>query len=187
MTAYINLDVSQATIESEKSTVSPFYHTKAWMTKFDLAIKKIKVTKGHYVNKLDRIHQSCIASFKVTGHLVPDRKIFKGFYCIWAWQPSWSCDPDLMNKLLFDQTMEAPHIIWVQTAQQVRRRCCLTMLTTQTIDHCLSFKLPGAFSSGELITLIRKYLPLFLLKIIIKELTTTESKLVSIFGSLVSL
>ena len=24
---------------------------------------------------------------------------FKGFYHIWAWRPSWSCDPDAANKL----------------------------------------------------------------------------------------
>ena len=25
----------------------------------------------------------------------------KGFYHIWAWRPSWSCDPDAANKLSF--------------------------------------------------------------------------------------
>ena len=25
----------------------------------------------------------------------------KGFYHIWVWQPSWSCDPDTANKLSF--------------------------------------------------------------------------------------
>ena len=29
--------------------------------------------------------------FKVIGLLVPEKKIFKGFYHIWTWQPSWSC------------------------------------------------------------------------------------------------
>ena len=25
----------------------------------------------------------------------------KGFYYIWVWRPSWSCDPDAVNKILF--------------------------------------------------------------------------------------
>ena len=26
-----------------------------------------------------------------------EKKIFEVFYHIWAWQPSWSCDPDAAN------------------------------------------------------------------------------------------
>ena len=33
----------------------------------------------------------------------------KGFYYIWAWRPSWSCDPDAMNKLSYPLPKEAPH------------------------------------------------------------------------------
>ena len=33
----------------------------------------------------------------------------KGFYHIWAWRPSWSCDPDAANKLSFPLPKEAPH------------------------------------------------------------------------------
>ena len=29
------------------------------------------------------------------------RRFLKDFYYIWAWQPSWSCDPDAANKLSF--------------------------------------------------------------------------------------
>ena len=42
---------------------------------------------------------------------VPDKKIFKGFYHIWAWQPSWSCDPDAANKFSSPLPKEAPHKI----------------------------------------------------------------------------
>ena len=38
-------------------------------------------------------------SFKEIGPLVPEEKIFKGFYHIWAWRPSWSCDLDHLYKL----------------------------------------------------------------------------------------
>ena len=40
-------------------------------------------------------------------------KIFKGFYHIWAWRPSCSCDPDAANKLSFPLPKEAPHKIWL--------------------------------------------------------------------------
>ena len=37
----------------------------------------------------------------------------KGFYHIWAWWPSWSCDPDVANKISFPLPKEAPHKIWL--------------------------------------------------------------------------
>ena len=40
-------------------------------------------------------------------------KIFEAFYHIWAWRPSWSCDPDAANKLSFPLTIEVPHKIWL--------------------------------------------------------------------------
>ena len=36
-----------------------------------------------------------------------------GFYHIWAWQPSWSCDPDFVIKFLSPLSMDAPHKISV--------------------------------------------------------------------------
>ena len=35
------------------------------------------------------------------------------FYNIWAWRPSWSCDPDAANKISFPLPKEAPHKIWL--------------------------------------------------------------------------
>ena len=40
------------------------------------------------------------------GPLVPEKNILKGFYHLWAWEPSWSCDPDAANKHSFPQPME---------------------------------------------------------------------------------
>ena len=37
----------------------------------------------------------------------------KGFYHIWAWRPSWPCDPDVANKLSFPIPIEVPHKIWL--------------------------------------------------------------------------
>ena len=36
---------------------------------------------------------------------------FEGFLPIWAWRPSWSCDPDATNKISFPLSKEAPHKI----------------------------------------------------------------------------
>ena len=39
--------------------------------------------------------------------------VLKGFDHIWAWRPSWSCDPDAANKISFPLSKEAPHKIWL--------------------------------------------------------------------------
>ena len=42
--------------------------------------------------------QCYIPSFVEISLLVPGYNFFlKGFYHIWAWRPSWSCDPDATN------------------------------------------------------------------------------------------
>ena len=42
-----------------------------------------------------------IPSFVEIGPSVPEKKNFEGFYHIWAWRPSWSCDQDHFNKFSF--------------------------------------------------------------------------------------
>ena len=49
-----------------------------------------------------------IPSFVEIGPPVLEKKILKGFYHIWVWRPSWSCDPDAANKLSFPLPKEAP-------------------------------------------------------------------------------
>ena len=44
---------------------------------------------------------------------------FKGFYHIWAWRPSWSCDLDHLYKLSFPLPKEAPHKIWLLIGQEI--------------------------------------------------------------------
>ena len=44
---------------------------------------------------------------------------FKGFYHIWAWRPSLSCDLDHLYKLSFPLPKEAPHKIWLLICQEV--------------------------------------------------------------------
>ena len=40
-------------------------------------------------------------------------EIFEGFYHIWLWLPSWSCDLDHLYKLSFPYHKEAQHKIWL--------------------------------------------------------------------------
>ena len=54
----------------------------------------------------------------------------KVFYLIWAWRPNSSCDPDAANKISFPLPKEAPHKIWLGSAQRFRRRRCLKLFTT---------------------------------------------------------
>ena len=51
-----------------------------------------------------------------------EKTIFKGFYQIWAWWPSWSTDSNHLRILSFPQHMEAPYEIWAKLAQQFQRR-----------------------------------------------------------------
>ena len=39
------------------------------------------------------------------------RRFLSVFYHSWAWQPSWSCDPNFAIKLSFPLPMDAPHKI----------------------------------------------------------------------------
>ena len=47
-----------------------------------------------------------IPSFVEISPLVRQKMIFEGVLHILVWQPSWSCDPDAVNKLLY--TISSP-------------------------------------------------------------------------------
>ena len=49
---------------------------------------------------------------------------FKGFYHLWAWPPSWSCDLDHLYKISFSLPKKAPHKIWHWFAKWFQRRRC---------------------------------------------------------------
>ena len=92
---------SLAAILSEKSTVFTFSYRNAYVTKFDLCVNLVKVNPGSsFVQTMMGWSPGCyIPSFMKIGPLVLEKKIFKGFYHIWAWRPSWSCDLDHLYKL----------------------------------------------------------------------------------------
>ena len=65
---------------------------------------------------------------------VLEKMIFKCFYHIWAWRPSWSTDRDHFSNLLFPHPKEAPYEIWAKLAQRLQRRSRLKMLTDGRTD-----------------------------------------------------
>ena len=85
---------SLAAIVTEKSTVFTFTYRKAQVTKFDLAVKKVKDNLGSSFEQTimgwsPRCYIPCCLEI---GPPVPGKNFLKGFCCIWAWWPSWSCD-----------------------------------------------------------------------------------------------
>ena len=66
---------------SEKSTVFTFSYRKALVTKFDLAVKQVKVNPGSSFEQtmMGRSHQCYIPSFMEIGPPVREKKIFEGF------------------------------------------------------------------------------------------------------------
>ena len=97
---------SQALIVSEKSTIFTFSYRKAYVSKFDLAVKKVKVTPGSsfILTMMGRSPRCYIPNFVKIGQPVLEKKVLKGFYHIWAWRPSWSCDQEHVNRFSFPCT-----------------------------------------------------------------------------------
>ena len=53
---------------------------------------------------------------------------------IWAWPPSWSCDPIAVNKFSFPLLKEAQHKICLWSAKRFLRRRCLSIVDRWTMD-----------------------------------------------------
>ena len=76
----------------------------------------------------------------------------KGFYHIWAWQPSWSCDPDPTNKLLFPHPTEAPFEILLWQAKQFWRRRSLKMVDDRPwLYYKLTNEPKACLGNGQLV------------------------------------
>ena len=70
------------------------------------------------------------------------RRFLSGFYHIWVWRPSWSCDQDIANHISMPLPKEASHKISTWLAKHFQRRRSLKLWTTdggmtegQTPDH----------------------------------------------------
>ena len=59
-----------------------------------------------------------------------DLRVFtiKGFYHIWAWRSSWSCDQNILYKFWLTYHKESSHEIRVQLGQRFVRKLCFNIL-----------------------------------------------------------
>ena len=62
----------------------------------NLTLYMSRSIQAHYLIKIGRPRNP-----KAIGPLIMENKVFKGFYHIWSWRPSWSCDQDHLNKVSF--------------------------------------------------------------------------------------
>ena len=71
-----------------------------------IGIKFMKITRGSSFEQtmMGWSPRYYIPSFVKIGTPVPEKKIFEGFYHIWAWRPSWSCDQQHVIRFLFPCT-----------------------------------------------------------------------------------
>ena len=67
--------------------------------------------------------------FSPKASSVLEKKIFKGFYHIWAWRPSWSMNRDHFSNLSFPWLKKAQYEIWANLAQWLQRRSNLKFWT----------------------------------------------------------
>ena len=73
---------SLAAIVSEISSVFTFSYRKTFVTKFDLAVKLVEVTRGSSFEQpmMGWCHQCYIPSFMEIGLPVAEKMIFEGFF-----------------------------------------------------------------------------------------------------------
>ena len=57
------------------------------------------------------VNATGMANLLICRHFANLEKILKGFYQIWAWRPSWSCDLNILNKIWLSYHQESSHEI----------------------------------------------------------------------------
>ena len=85
-------------------------HKEANLT---LTLSRSRSTQDQYLNKLGRprIPDATYQVLRSRVFWFWRRRFLKGFYHIWAWRPSWSCDQGHLNKLSFPYPKESPYEI----------------------------------------------------------------------------
>ena len=79
------------------------------------------------------INASCQVLLK-SIHRFWRRRFLKGFYQIWAWRPSWSCDLDFLYTHWFPLPIDASYKIWLWLAKRFQRRRSLKLWTDGRTD-----------------------------------------------------
>ena len=66
-----------------------------------------------YINFVEFEYKMLHAKFYEHRTIKSVGEDFEGFYHIWAWRPSWSCDLNHLYKISFQLPKEAPDEIWL--------------------------------------------------------------------------
>ena len=86
-----------------------------WQSMLTLSSNRSRSPQGHdlytHCSTL-AINASCQVSLK-SVHWFLRRRFLKGFYHIWAWRPSWSCDLDYLYTHWLLHPIDASHKIWL--------------------------------------------------------------------------
>ena len=78
---------------------------------------------------VDRPSPMICARFSSKACSVLEKKIFKGFYYIWAWQPSWLMDRDFL-AIVHSPAPRRHHMKFEQQAKRLQRRSRLKFSTS---------------------------------------------------------
>ena len=120
------------------------------MTKFDLVVKWVKVTRGQDLNKL-RWAGVPDATYQVSWNSAcrfRRRRILKDFYHIWAWRPPWPCDQHHVIRIYF-LVPESFHKKLVQIGTVVSEKILFEFLYVHDIGpmsrNALDFKCSHTF------------------------------------------
>ena len=86
-----------------------------WQPMLTLSSNRSRSPQGHDLHiqcSTLAIDASCQVSLK-SVHRFRRRRFLKGFYHIWAWRPSWSCDLDYLYIHWLPHPIDASHKIWL--------------------------------------------------------------------------
>ena len=127
---YIHLPISILFIPFKRH-VNSFPNVNALAPMLTLSSNKSRSSQGHdlYAHcSTSAIDASCQVSLK-SIHLFWRRRFLMGFYHIWAWRPSWSCDLDFLYTHWFPLPIDASYKIWLWLAKRFQRRRSLKLWT----------------------------------------------------------
>ena len=110
---------------------------------------------------MGRSPQCYITSFMKIGPPVLKKKILKGFYHIWAWRPSWSCDQDHVNKFSFPYKLKAFIQNLVQNGPVVSEKIRFEFLYVHHLGPRSSNDLDLQYSHTFMNSISCLYLPTF--------------------------
>ena len=109
---------------SKKIIIFTFSHTQAYVTKFDLGIKWVKVNEGHTLNDLSSTHKDN-ATYQVSRSLL--YRFWRRRFLSLLRRPCWSFDPTHLYKFSFPFSHKLSYELWFQITQLFLRKTSFTL------------------------------------------------------------